>query len=674
MEPGELHKMFEKFGVVKDVFILRKRSRAGRRFGFVRYDCSVAAEVAISHTNGIWIHDKELKVKCADYARNQTRRPTATRSVAGTLVGFSSSWPCPVLEHPHQKASFDQWFPSISSYAAATRNVGMVRGRISGRTMGRGGVQEKTVSWSDRVRVKQVWVPVRKELSPLPHEPSDRMAGIGSEMRTMLPMVKVNSIGNGWLHRSVVAEFANHRSTEFMFVSFMENSEGNFNILRMGGKKVLITFSSEMEMNAFIDQHNQQKLYRFDSVAPWFVGTEYSFGREVWLSCYGVHVHAWNVSTFCSIGNVWGEVVMVQDDTAKCARFDVGKIKVLTHNMSVINQELKLMVGSKMFGIRVAEEQAVFICDDEVGEVHEHTLGSEDEQKHSSKWNGGDDDVVEGGDGFLGNRDADSASFIEESHDELENGKEGERSFQSVGGVDREGLLQAQDMEVTTAEHPLQVLPSARADLVLRVIDDIREHTNQRQPQGVTHGCGLGLHAQGSVQEVGSDEGRPMSFQVGPYLNSSGINLEVVLGDGSGRTCCDLSRRVTEDICRGKSVGEGDKELDGVPHLDDDHAISQPEFCPIQRTRKRGRPKKSKVIEDAAAMAESLSSSTILGAGKNLSWKGRAVQGQSGEGRAEQRQNNGGLACKLLTSDECVELTQDDDAGANLQLDRCRNE
>ncbi|GAB2281945.1 hypothetical protein Dimus_016509 [Dionaea muscipula] len=135
--------------------------------------------------------------------------------------------------------------------------------------------------------------------------------------------------------------------------------------------------------------------------------------------------------------------------------------------------------------------------DDEGGRVQEQTHGREDEQTHSSMRNGGDDDVVEGGDGFLGDRDTDSTSFIAESHDEMENGKEGEGFFQGVGGMEREGLVQVQDKEVMTAAHLLQVIPSARVDLVLRVPDDSREYTDQRQFQGDIHGCGPGLHAQG---------------------------------------------------------------------------------------------------------------------------------------------------------------------------------
>ncbi|GAB2302024.1 hypothetical protein Dimus_036049 [Dionaea muscipula] len=62
-----------------------------------------------------------------------------------------------------------------------------------------------------------------------------------------------------------------------------------------------------------------------------------------------------------------GEVVEIEEDTAKNARFDVGKVKVYTRNMSVINQEMNLMVGVKLFVIRIAEEQAVFICNSDFG-------------------------------------------------------------------------------------------------------------------------------------------------------------------------------------------------------------------------------------------------------------------------------------------------------------------
>ncbi|KAL7174315.1 hypothetical protein ACSBR2_033555 [Camellia fascicularis] len=48
MYPKQLFHLFQNFGIVKDVFIpSKKRKQSGSRFGFVRYDCPVAAKMAI---------------------------------------------------------------------------------------------------------------------------------------------------------------------------------------------------------------------------------------------------------------------------------------------------------------------------------------------------------------------------------------------------------------------------------------------------------------------------------------------------------------------------------------------------------------------------------------------------------------------------------------------------
>ncbi|KAL7218674.1 hypothetical protein ACSBR2_011857 [Camellia fascicularis] len=68
MDPKGLFNLFQKFGLVKDVFILGKRMKASRsRFGFVRYDCEVAAQMAIHKADGLWCDNKALRVKRASF-------------------------------------------------------------------------------------------------------------------------------------------------------------------------------------------------------------------------------------------------------------------------------------------------------------------------------------------------------------------------------------------------------------------------------------------------------------------------------------------------------------------------------------------------------------------------------------------------------------------------------
>lgn len=61
-----LRKVFSNYGSVRDAFIPAKRSsKIGTKFGFVRYDCSVSADMAIFRANGMVVDDMKLVVKLA---------------------------------------------------------------------------------------------------------------------------------------------------------------------------------------------------------------------------------------------------------------------------------------------------------------------------------------------------------------------------------------------------------------------------------------------------------------------------------------------------------------------------------------------------------------------------------------------------------------------------------
>ncbi|CAL5382682.1 unnamed protein product [Camellia sinensis] len=97
MDPKTLFKLFTKFGIVKDVFIPQKRRKfTNTKFGFVRFDCSVAARVAVSKANGLWIEDREIQVKMAEYDRfkegaqnrNQTKGSKGINEAGGRKVHY----------------------------------------------------------------------------------------------------------------------------------------------------------------------------------------------------------------------------------------------------------------------------------------------------------------------------------------------------------------------------------------------------------------------------------------------------------------------------------------------------------------------------------------------------------------------------------------------------------
>ncbi|GAB2273295.1 Serine arginine-rich splicing factor 2 [Dionaea muscipula] len=305
MTSADLHKMFAKFGVVVDSFIPGKRSKAGRHFGFVRYDCVVVAEVAIQWTNGLWIQDKELRVKSSDYDRVNTRRPTTK--------GYAIRRPTGSLQ------------PTISLIRAEIWIGGKSPGKVPIR-MGRRGAGK-------------VWVPVRKGKFAKDRDPTINMVMNGIEKKKVVPM---------------------------------------------------------------------------------------------------------------------GDTVQLDEDTAKSARFDVGKAKVFTHHMSVINQEMTLEAGKKLFNIRIVEEQVVFICNTDFRcgcACH----AREDEETNLPLADEDEDDVAgAGNDVFLGSDDIVSRSFIEDTQEERDGDREGDGSSQGLGSVEIRGINVLYNEKVITAS-PLPI-------------------------------------------------------------------------------------------------------------------------------------------------------------------------------------------------------------------------
>ncbi|GAB2296721.1 hypothetical protein Dimus_030828 [Dionaea muscipula] len=122
-------------------------------------------------------------------------------------------------------------------------------------------------------------------------------------------------------------------------------------------------------------------------------------------------------------------------------------VSLFMHGILAPSTEMILMVRSKTFVIRIAEEHAIFICNSDFkygGACHSR----EDEQMHSPLMDGDDDDVAEGGeDSLSGDRGIDSRSFIIESLDVREENREGEGPVHGPDKVETRGHVLIQDEE-----------------------------------------------------------------------------------------------------------------------------------------------------------------------------------------------------------------------------------
>ncbi|GAB2286815.1 hypothetical protein Dimus_021208 [Dionaea muscipula] len=223
MDQHAMFKLFSKFGVVRDVYLPNKRKRLGKQFGFVHFDCEVIVEVAIQKTNGMWMNDKVLKVKgrVADYQRHQGPKTFERGNTRISPLSGAGVAPARATNHGQSSMIQNQTFSGRDSFANVVK---------------RGKVQNSS-----------------------------------------LLMVKGASIGNGWLHRSVVASLCDYRSSEFLIESFMQNRVGNATAKRLGNKQVLLTFQTEELMKLCIEQHNKGGSQWFSLIYPWTVDSVGAF-------------------------------------------------------------------------------------------------------------------------------------------------------------------------------------------------------------------------------------------------------------------------------------------------------------------------------------------------------------------------------------------------------------
>ncbi|KAL7228265.1 hypothetical protein ACSBR2_007052 [Camellia fascicularis] len=297
MNPKGLFGLFTKFGIVKDVFIPKKRRKTtGSRFGFVRYDCSVVAEIAVQRADGLWCDNKALKVKGAEFEREDH-------------------------DQVKQPKRFNQRTKSME--------------RIRNRDAQGGGILK------------------RQDFGGLRSYTEAVGKGVAQDREEVV--VQVSEASNGWLYESLIIKL----HTFFSFSAFKEECQkrGFQEVkIRAGeGRIVILTFSSVTEMKRQKEELKEWIFKWCSSMEEWNTGCSVTQERCVWISCYGVPFNLWSVATFRSIEAAWGEVVQLHEDTINNVSFCGGKVRVITKSMELINRTIRLSCNGVIYPVRICE-------------------------------------------------------------------------------------------------------------------------------------------------------------------------------------------------------------------------------------------------------------------------------------------------------------------------------
>ncbi|KAL7199668.1 hypothetical protein ACSBR2_021877 [Camellia fascicularis] len=276
VNPKGLHNLFAKFGVVRDVFIPNKRRRiTNTRFGFVRFDCKVAASVAVQKGTGLWMDDKAIVVKHAAFGKETRGEKRLTGLVR------------PQGRNQNGQRGVDRRWIEVStdhrSYAEA----------VIGKT--RGGRDNITV--------------------------------------------KADEIGNGWLYESVVVRLKEDYANINLKKEIEAIGVEDVLVRESGGRDVVFTFKSVEEMSCKLKPIKDLIMDWCEVISEGKSGMVLEQERNVWLSCYGIPLNLWNSTNVKRIGGLWGKFICFEGDINQPRSFVCAKLKISTNCMEPINKK-----------------------------------------------------------------------------------------------------------------------------------------------------------------------------------------------------------------------------------------------------------------------------------------------------------------------------------------------
>ncbi|XVF22173.1 hypothetical protein REPUB_Repub12eG0150900 [Reevesia pubescens] len=350
-----LWNIFQNHGRVADVFIPRKRSSSGRKFGFVRfYDWREAAR-AVSRLNGAWLWEFKLGVNMARFntrsnfwrkvniSNNENIEKANGGNVHNGCVGEDSS------EQGTERRRVGPQNKSVKDGGKIGLDSGVAKVEMKSYLQAvQGGGSDIKLKPLELVSGDSSKVNVDKDDNKSVSSSDSVLEGL----KTCIGEVDNEAIHR--LERCVIGTARDYYETRTIMENFRMSGVFDITAKKISGKQFLLEFEEE-EVRDKMEESNWVWLKEwFVEIEPW---TVYSYAkyRITWLTVFGVPLHVWNQTTFKNIASIWGEFVSFDGKTLEFKDFSRGSMLIMTNQLKKINDVIILKCGSEDFPVRVTE-------------------------------------------------------------------------------------------------------------------------------------------------------------------------------------------------------------------------------------------------------------------------------------------------------------------------------
>ena len=296
----DMHKIFQKWARVKEVFIARRLNKGGRRFGFVRFfEVGNAARLE-KELDQIFIGNVKLHVNVPRYRRHVPE---------SRVYKFP-----PVVPHPESRR--------------------------------RGGEGQAEVR---RERKKAIWVKKKGEESYAEIvRGGPRQAWKGptfSAQKQILP----------WMEASVVGQLRAELDLDQLREEFLKGGLSTVFLRSLGDNLVMLMPREGESMQALIKLNKEWFESVFTSFEPWSEKCIASH-KVVWVRCYGLPLSLWNKECFSKVVGDKASLVSIGKATLLWENLEYAILQVRMPKSQSVRMAVDMKINNNLYNILLEEE------------------------------------------------------------------------------------------------------------------------------------------------------------------------------------------------------------------------------------------------------------------------------------------------------------------------------
>ncbi|GKD50976.1 nucleotide-binding alpha-beta plait domain-containing protein [Tanacetum coccineum] len=299
----------KQYGQVVDAYIPNKRSKAGKRFGFVRFVKVFDTERLVNNLCTVWVGRHKLHANIPRFQREPLNKHSNLHNNFGEKRGSSGAGNNKNggLSNPKGFMVFDQVRKANGNFDRHPSYVGVVK---------------------------------QKMMSQQTRDDDNKPSIVLDDSCVFQCDYSLSLTGK-------VLDFGSLSNLKMILTK--EGFE-NFNLKYLGGFWVLIEFCSKQAL---------EKFKSHVGVGSWFSSLEYASNtflideRVVWVDIEGVPLKVWTTNTFNKISSKWGEMLFEEDKKNVC--LNTKRVCIKTKLENNIFESFKIIVNGKVFWIRAKE-------------------------------------------------------------------------------------------------------------------------------------------------------------------------------------------------------------------------------------------------------------------------------------------------------------------------------